>query len=117
MIDFSIFEDITDNAVISNDEEYVSQQIDLLFNTDSGSVLGDLSFGSNYDRYLYTTGISNYALENKILGDIRNLDLRGYTPSVTVTLMEGTIRDIAIIDITLTGEYEMDTFSRSYKIK
>lgn len=117
MIDFSIFEDICDKPILNNDEQYVAQQIDLLFNTDIESVLGDLNYGTNYDRYLYTTGISNKALESKILGDLRSLDLRSYTPSVSVQLIEGTVRDIALIDITLTGEYEIDTFNKTYKIQ
>lgn len=116
MIDFRIFDDIGNGPIVSSDEEYVIQQVELLFNTDKEAVLGDLTYGTNYDRYIYTTGISNYALESKILGDLKKLDLRGYTPSVTVQLMEGTIRDIALIDISFKGEYEIDTFNKTYMI-
>lgn len=116
MMDFNIFQDLSDNPVIGNDEEYILQQVELLFNTDTESVLGDLTYGTNYDRYLYTTGISNYALEMKILGDLKKLDLRGYSPSVSVQIMEGTIRDIALIEISFSGEYEMDNFNKTYMI-
>lgn len=116
MIDFNIFDDISDKPIVNTDEEYVIQQIDLLFNTDKESVLGDISYGTNYDRYLYTVGISNSALESKIMGDLQQLDLRSYEPSVSVQLIEGTVRDIALIDITLKGEYDIETFHKTYKI-
>ena len=86
----------------------------MLFGTDKYSVLGDLNYGTNYDKYLYTTGISNSALESKILSDLNSLNLFNFKPSVTVILLEGTARDIAIIDITFTSEYE--TYNKTYRI-
>lgn len=117
MIDFNVFGELTDKVVLNTDEEYVVQQIDLLFNTDRESVLGDLNYGTNYDRYIYTVGMSNIALESKIMGDLNKLDLLSYTPSVSVTLVEGTIRDIALIDIILTDEAGINTFNKTYMIK
>lgn len=115
MIDFSISNKLTDELVISNDLICVLQQIDLLFNTDIDDVLGDSSFGTNYDKYLYTLGIGNASLEHKIMNDLYKLDLCGFKPSVTVKIVEGTQRDIAFIDITLTGDYEK--FNKTYIIK
>jgi hypothetical protein len=115
MIDFSISNKLTDELVISNDLICVLQQIDLLFNTDIDDVLGDSSFGTNYDKYLYTLGIGNASLEQKIINDLYKLDLCGFKPSVTVKIVEGTQRDIAFIDITLTDDYE--EFNKTYIIK
>ena len=115
MVDLSISNKLTDNVIINNDLLCVLQQIDLLFDTDIYEVLGDTSFGSNYDKYLYTLGISNIALENKIINDLNKLDLCGFIPSVNVNIVEGTQRDIALIDITLTGEYE--DYNKTYIIK
>ena len=42
------------------------------------------------------------------------LDLMGYSPQVEVMLLEGTQRDIAIIDIILKDEY--NSYRRTYKI-
>lgn len=114
MIDFSLSHKLTDDIIISNNLLCVLQQIDLLFNTEINDVLGD-SFGSNYDKYLYTLGISNAALESKILSDLKNLDLCGFKPSVSVKLIEGTQRDIAFINITLSGNYE--EYEKTYVIK
>lgn len=115
MIDFALSNKFVDDVIIKNDLAYVLQQIDLLFDTDVNAVLGDINYGSNYDNYLYTLGMSNASLESKILADINKLDLMGFKPHVEVTIMEGTIRDIALINITLSGDYQ--EYNKSYVIK
>ena len=115
LIDFSLSNKLTDDIVVSNNLIMVLQQIDLLFDTNKNDVLGDDVFGTNYDRFLYTLGMTNAALENRILDDLYTLDLCGFTPSVSVKIVEGTERDIAFIDITLTGNYE--TYNKTYMIK
>lgn len=114
MIDFNISNNLSENAAINNDLLCVLQQIDLLFNTEVDNVLGE-SFGTNYDKYLYNLEVSNAMLEKKILDDLYTLDLCGFTPSVVVKIIEGTVRDIAFIDITLTKNYK--EFNKTYMIK
>ena len=111
MLDFSLSNKLTDDIIISNNLLFVLQQIDLLFNTDPYDVLGD----NNYDRYLYTVGMSNVALEQKILRDINTLDLMGFSVDVKVSIVEGTERDIAFIDIIISGDYE--EYNKTYVIK
>ena len=115
MIDFNLSNKLSDDIVISNDLTCLLQQVDLLFETTPEDVLGDPDFGSNYDKYLYTLGLSNEALEQKILSDLYRLELFGYKPTVTVTIVEGTIRDIAFIDITFTNDFEHH--NKTYVIK
>lgn len=114
MIDFALSNKLTDDVLINNELLSVLQQIDLLFNTEPNEVLGDDMFGSNYDNYLYTLGVSNAALESKILNDIMKLNLYSFIPSVKVTIVDGTYRDIAFIDITLKGPY--DYYTKTYMI-
>lgn len=114
MIDFSLSNKLTDNIIVNNDLLLVLQQIDLLFNTEPFDVLGDNNYGTNYDKYLYTVGMSNTALENKILRDLNNLDLRGFNVDVNVSIVEGTERDIAFIDIIISGDYE--EYTKTYVI-
>ena len=115
MIDFSLSNKLTDDIVISNNLICALQQIDLLFDTSPNDVLGDPSFGTNYDKYLYTLNISNVTLENRIMDDLSQLNLCGFRPSVTVNIVEGTQRDIAFINITLYGSYE--NYEKTYVIK
>ena len=118
MIDINIETSINKNnkaALLSNNLDLLIQQVDMLFGTEIYDVLGDEMYGTNYDKYLYTTGMSNAALESKILSDLNKLDLLGFKPDVKVMLLEGTVRDIALIDITFTGDYE--TFNKTYRIE
>lgn len=115
MIDFSISNKLTDDVIVNNDLVFVLQQIDLLFDTNPNTVLGDNSFGTNYDRYLYNLGFGNTALEDQITRDLDKIDLMGFAPIVNVTIVEGTVRDIAMIDITLVGNYE--NYNTTYVIK
>lgn len=115
MIDFNVSTKFSTDFVINNDLLFVLQQIDLLFNTDIDDVLGDSTFGTNYDKYLYTLGVSNIALEHKVISDLQKLNLCGFVPEVSVKIVEGTQRDIAFIDITLKGDYE--EYNKTYVIK
>lgn len=118
MIDINIgnsFVTSSEKTILNTPLECLIQQVDMLFGTDVDDVLGDEQYGTNYDRYLYTTGMSNTALETKILSDLNRLNLLGFSPSVNVTLLEGTVRDIALIEITFTGDYE--TFNKIYRIE
>lgn len=118
MTDFNVFQEISNKPIINTDIEYIVQQIELLFNTDTQSVLGDIDYGSDYDRYVFNIGVSNTALETKILGDLTKLDLLTYTPTVEVTFVEGTVRDIAMIDITLTeGSEKNVVYNKTFMIK
>lgn len=114
MIDFNLSNKLSDDILLNNNLLCVLQQIDLLFNTDVGDVLGS-DFGSNYDKYLYNLDVSNMTLESKIMSDLNQLELCGFVPSVVVKIVEGTQRDIAFIDITLTGDYE--EYNKTYIIK
>lgn len=112
MIDFNL----DAGSPIKNDEiALIIQQIDLLFDTFPTEVFGDPDFGTEYDRYLYQLKISNSALQQEVLSDLNSLDLFGYLPSVNVHLLEGTERDIVLIEITLTRDEEI--YQKVYKIE
>lgn len=111
MIDFNL--NIGD-PIAFKDIDIVLQQIDLLFDTTVKDVLGDEHFGSQYDKYLYELNISNDGLRQKVMYDLSKLDLQGFSPSVEVYFLEGSERDIAMIDITLSKDYE--NYNRTYKI-
>lgn len=110
-MDFNINEG---KSLITNDVELLLQQIDILFDTTPREVLGSVDFGSEYDRYLYDLKVSEGSLESKITSDLMSLDLQGFSPSVKVYLLQGSERDIALIDIELTKDYS--TYRKIYKI-
>lgn len=111
MIDFNIK---NDEVLIKSDVNILLQQIDILFDTTPGEVLGYEEYGTKYDYYLYDLNLSADSIKQAILSDINSLNLLGFTPDVEVLLLQGTEQDIAIINITLTKNDEM--YNKSYKI-
>lgn len=111
MIDFSINRN---KGVLNNDIDLIKQQIDILFDTNKGEVLGEDQFGSQYDKYLYNLKISNESLRVNVLSDINSLELFGFVPTVDVYLLQGTEQDIAIINIQLSRDGEI--YEKTYRI-
>lgn len=100
--------------ILDRNIDLLLQQIDMLFDTNPREVLGDVTYGTRYDKYLYNLNISNEGIKQAVLSDIMKLDLMGYTPQVEVILLEGTQKDIAIIDIIISDNY--NSYRRTYKI-
>lgn len=111
MIDFSIE---NTSPIIYKDIDLILQQIDMLFDTQPGDVLGDMDYGTQYDRYLYNLKVTNDALKSKIENDLLSIDLLDYKYNVDVYFLNGTEREIAIIDINLYKDN--DKYNRTYKI-
>lgn len=111
MIDFSID---TKDTVKWTDRDMLLQQIDLLFDTTPTEVLGQESFGTRYDRFLYNLSITNEGVRQQVLADLSKINLLGFTPEVEVLLTEGTEHDIAIIKISLSRNEEK--YNRVYKL-
>lgn len=112
MVDFCL--DETGDPIQNDDVLLLLQQIDLLFDTKPKEVLGQETFGTKYDTYLYNLKISNNALQQIVLQDLYSLDLMGFEPDVEIHLLQGTEKDIALINITLTRDNEY--YQQIYKI-
>lgn len=111
MVDFNLKEG---NPLENNDVNLLLQQIDILFDTTPGEVMGDMGFGTEYDHYMYSFNLDNKAMQEMVLDDLYKLDLLGFTPTCDVYFLEGTEQDIALIDITLKRN---DTeYKKTYKI-
>ena len=111
MIDFSLDED---KAVLNNDIDLIKQQIDILFDTDKMEVLGDSTFGTHYEEFLYDLNVSAEAIQYTIARDISGLNLFGFTPYVTVDLYQGIEHDIILVKIDLVRDVE--TYNYTFKI-
>lgn len=110
MIDF----DLTNYPIQNDDLSLVLQQIDILFDTKPREVLGDEAFGTNYDKFLFDLNLSNEALRQAVVTDLRSLDLLGFEADVNVHLLQGTEHDIALVEIILTRDDEQ--YQQIYKI-
>lgn len=111
MVDFNLNEG---EPTINDDVACLIQQIDILFDTTPGDLLGDIEYGTDYEKFLYDFKTNAEVLEEQMLQDLYSLDLMGFTPTVKVYLMQGSERDIAVIDVHLKRNSE--DYSKTYKI-
>lgn len=111
MVDFNLYEG---DDTINSDVDLVMQQIDILFDTKPGDVYGESTFGTYYDKYLYDLKLSPEQLKERMEMDLNSIDLMGFRPSIEVYLMQGTERDIALIQVDLYKNTK--TYSKAYKI-
>ena len=95
MVDLSIH-----TTEVLSDLDYVLQQIDILFDTHPGDTVNP-EYGTEYERMLFDTRMGASQIESEVIQDLNKLDLRGWNPSVKVSLHEGTERDIALVQIDL----------------
>ena len=110
MIDFSL----EGYGAINDEIKLIIQQIDILFETSPNEVFGSEDFGTQYDRYLHELNISNERLRQEVLSDINSLELFGFEPEVEVYLLQGSERDIAVVNIILSRD--TDVYTKTYKI-
>lgn len=113
MIDFNLQNNQSQS--LNNDIELVLQQIELLFDTNKGEVLGDTEFGSKYDKYLWDLKLTDSELAMAVDTDLNSLEMLGFEHQVSVFLLQGSENDIAIIKILLTRDDEQ--YENIYKIQ
>ena len=101
--------------VINKDVDLIIQQIDMLFDTAHREVFGAPVYGTNYDEYLYNLSLSNEAIAYQIQCDLAQLQLFGFTPEVEVSILEGTLNDIRLINIGLSRGNTY--YEKTYKIQ
>lgn len=111
MVDFNLNEG---EPTINDDVACLIQQIDILFDTTPGDLLGDIEYGTDYEKFLYDFKTNAEVLEEQMMQDLHSLDLMGFIPTVKVYLMQGSERDIAVIDVHLKRNSE--DYSKTYKI-
>lgn len=111
MVDFNIS---GDKATNNRDIDLVLQQIDILFDSSPGDVFGDVNFGTEYDKCLYELKVSASDIKYMVQQDLNSIDLLGFSYAVDVHLLQGTERDIILIDISL--QRNGSHFNKTYSI-
>ena len=86
--------------------ELFKQQIESCLFTPQTSVMGDIGFGSSLDEFVWSFRTSTSALKTLINKQIQTYCTMstGFPYSVDVQFFNGTIRDIAQIDIIIDSE-------------
>lgn len=103
------------NPVISNDIDYIKQQINILFDSREGDLHGDMSFGTDYEKLLYELRYREGQLEDAMRQDLYKLQLMGFEPQIEAYYLPGTEREIAVIDVHFYRNSEV--IHKTYKIE
>lgn len=109
------FSRTTNNIILNTEAELIIQQIDILLDTDKGEVLGDPSYGSDYDKFLHELNVGNEYVQDYIYNHItENVDLFGWELTIEVQFMMGTANDIILVGIEISNNQE--SYTKVYKI-
>lgn len=100
---------------VNADVKLIIQQIDMLFDTKKHTVLGSPNYGTNYEEFLFNLNLSNDAIAYQIQCDLGLLELFDYQPSVSVSILEGTLNDIILVNISLTKND--DCYEKTYVLQ
>lgn len=96
MIDFNL----QNGLPYENDEvRLILQQIDILFDTNPGEVLGHVGYGTSYSEFLFNLQSSNNDIKQTIMSDLSTLELFGYMYDVDVNILMGSENDIILAKI------------------
>lgn len=102
MIDFC---NTTDAPYLEHDVDLVIQEIDMLFDTDEGEVLGDTGYGSDFEKFIWELKVSAEYINGYVTSRISSsIDLHGFALSVDTSIYEGTQNDIILIRINLSKD-------------
>jgi|TARA_B110000908_G_scaffold169285_1_gene226104 phage baseplate assembly protein W len=96
-----------DQIQTNGEIEMLITQIQTILFTDSGEVMGDHKFGCDLESLIYDFNSSEHNIKSVIVDQ-----LNAYCPlaskydvAVNVDFVQGEVRDIAFIDITIDSRY------------
>jgi len=112
MIDFC---NTQDAVVLEQDVDLIMQQIEILFDTRPGEVIGENTFGTKLDTYLFNPNIGNSMVETELTDYIRqNVELFDWDINVSVDFLVGTQHDIMLLKVSFYKNGEI--YTKQYKV-
>lgn len=100
-----------DNAL----DAYV-QEIDMIFGTTNTELIGDTSYGTNFESFLWTLSPSESELRNYIYDKLNNTFFGQYFNTyIEVEILKGVARDIYSVRLTIQNKNENITKTYIYK--
>jgi phage baseplate assembly protein W len=112
MIDFC---DTTGAVILDQEVDLIIQQIEILFDTRNGDVLGEYDYGTRFDTYLFNPNIGNRTIESEVKSYImQNVELFGWTLDISVEFLAGTQNDILLMKIEFSKN--SDVYYKIYKV-
>lgn len=130
MVDFNLDYNIESNInkennntkdfQLSNKVDILLQSINLLFETSKDELYGNTEYGTNYEVFLYDLKANSDQITNQVYKDIYSLgsDILGnYKVNVNTVLLQGTERDIALIEIDIYDIINKENYNKIYRLE
>lgn len=113
MIDFCATED---EVQLTDELDLIIQQIDMLFSTTPTDVIGDPTYGSSYEKFIWdlsypTSEIKRYA-ESQLL---KNVEFFGNKFNVNVSILHGECNDIILLEVNIFVQGHQ--YQKIYKVE
>lgn len=108
-----------DSAVITNKFDFLLQEIDILFDTNPGEVLGDPDFGTDFEKFIWDLSVSNSEISSYVREKIRSNTLSGMDFDITVSTTAVDVNehgDILLVQISIKDPSTSDAVAVTYKI-
>lgn len=107
-----------DSPIVNDRMGFLLQEISILFDTSYGEVLGDETFGSDFERFIWDLNVSNDTISRYVLDRIMNHTVSGgsFDIHVDTTISYGTESDIIIVKITIRDPQDNTSTNVVYRI-
>lgn len=111
MKDFCIDES---KPFVSDERELILQQIDILFDTQDGDIIGE-KWGTKFEDFLWDLNMSASDISSYTEDVIRtNINLFGWQVKVSTDILQGSQNDIILITVKLSDT--LTQFEKTYKV-
>lgn len=99
---------------VTDERELILQQIDILFDTKPGDVIGE-NWGTRFEDFLWDLNMSADDVSAYTEDVVRsNINLFGWNVKVETNILQGSQNDIILITIKLSNE--LTQFEKTYKV-
>lgn len=97
---------------IGNEIQQLITQIETVLFTNRAEVLGSPDFGCNLEDLIYSLGLNEQQIKTTIDSQLQTYCplARKYNVESNISFLQGTVRDIAYVDITIDSKYLVQVF-------
>ena len=101
-----------DQVHIENEVQQLITQIETTLFTNRTEVLGSPGFGCDLESMIYALGLNEHQIKTTIEGQIKSYCplASKYNVETNISFVQGTVRDIAYIDITINSKYLVQVY-------
>ena len=91
------------SIIVDTTLQVIVNKIEMVLFTNQGDFIGDVNFGANLSYYLWETNVSSDYIQGVIQQQFNTYipELSTYNPIINLQMMEGTLSDILVVNITI----------------